>query len=261
MNSSLSQPRIEEILRRLDRERRLSAADLASDLGVSHETIRRDLTLLEENGKLRRVHGGAVLPQLHEEPPITERRAWKRVEKSRVAMLAAGFVEAGMSLFLDTGTTTIALAHRLVGLGALSVMTNSLDVAMLLARDPGTKVTMVPGRVRRNDNAVLGHASVDWADGYFFDIAFMGIGGIDIDQDFMDHEMSEAHLRRALVRRCRRSVVMADDSKFGRKGFVRTFGFEAVTTIVTNSPPAEAFAAKIAAARTELITGRAHADG
>jgi DeoR family glycerol-3-phosphate regulon repressor len=261
MSSGLSQPRIEEILRRLDRDRRLSAADLAADLGVSHETIRRDLTLLEENGKLRRVHGGAVLPQLQEEPSITERHAWKQLEKSRVAIAAAGFVEAGMSIFLDTGTTTIALAHRLVGLGPLSVMTNSLDIAVLLARDPAIAVSMVPGVVRRNDNAVLGHAGVEWADGHFFDIAFMGIGGIDLDQEFMDHETGEAQLRRALVRRCRRSVIMADDSKFGRKGFVRTVGFGAVTTLVTNAAPAEAFLSKIAAAKTELVTGRAAADG
>src|SRR5699024_10148234 len=117
----LSQPRLDEIMHRLGREQQLSVKDLQEDFHVSDETIRRDLKLLEEQGRLRRVHGGAILPRMTEEQPIDVRNRIKRREKATIARLAAHLIQEGMSVFLDTGTTTLALANRLTQFRELTV--------------------------------------------------------------------------------------------------------------------------------------------
>ncbi len=249
----LSQPRLDEIMRRLGREQRLSVKDLQEDFQVSDETIRRDLKLLEEQGRLRRVHGGAILPRMTEEQPIDVRNRIKRREKAAIARLAAHVIQEGMSIFLDTGTTTLALAHRLVQFRELTVVTNSLNIATMVSRGSENRVVIVPGTIRRNDNAVIGHGSLEWTAGYFYDIAFMGIAGVDVEQGFTDYEEDEAELRRVLIRQAARRIILVDDSKFGRRAHVRTAPLSEVDTIITNAPLPEDFEEKFRAAEVEII--------
>jgi DeoR family glycerol-3-phosphate regulon repressor len=245
--------RHEDILARLRVESRVFVSELAEGLRVSEETIRRDLQEIETEGLLRRIHGGAILPKLNQEQPILVRSKLFQREKAKIATLATRFVAEGMSLFLDTGTTTLVLARRLVSLHSLSVATNSLDIALLLGRNQTLKVTVTPGTVRPNDNALVGYRTIEHAEQYFFDIAFMGIAAIDKDRGFMDYEEDEAQLRRTLIRQSRVSVFLADHSKFGRIANVRTCGIGAVDKVISDRRPPEAFAKRFAEERTEVI--------
>lgn len=249
----LSQPRLDEIMKLLRLDRRVSVADLVDKLQVSDETIRRDLKLLEEQGELRRVHGGAILPKLTEEQPIDVRGRIKQREKARLAQYAAGFIHEGMSVFLDTGTTTLALAQRLIQYHNLAVVTNSLDIAQALVSKSENKVTILPGDIRRNDNAIVGYSAVKAASWRYYDVAFLGIAAIDITQGFMDYEEDEAAIRRAVIEQSGKSMILADDSKFGRKTHIRTCAISDVDTVITNKKPKAEYLRCFSEAGVEIV--------
>ncbi len=249
----LNQPRLDEILRLINLQQRVKAADLAKAMQVSEETIRRDLKHLEEVGKLRRIHGGAVLPKPNEEQPLQVRSRIQMRAKTRLAACAAELVQEGMALFLDTGTTTLALAQQLTRFKALRVVTNSLDIGLLLTQHSANQVLMAPGDIRRNDNALIGPHTLAFAAGFHYDIAFMGIGAVDAELGLMDYEEPEAHLRRTLTASCRRSVILADDAKFGHRTFINTLPFSAVDTLVSNRPPSAEFVRCLESADVELV--------
>jgi DeoR family glycerol-3-phosphate regulon repressor len=249
----LTDHRHEEILSQLAQTGRVGVTSIAAALAVSDETIRRDLKMLEERGLLRRIHGGAVRPRLDQERPLTERSGLNSREKGRVAALAEGLVEDGMSIFVDTGTTTLAFARRLTT-RKLTVTTNSIDLALLLADSPA-RVNLTPGRLRPNDNALVGYDTVDYARRHFFDLAIMGIAACDLAQGWMDYEEHESVLRRALQGQTRRAVLLADSRKFGRQANLRTFDLAAPLTVVTDRPPPEPFADRFSRHDIDLICG------
>ncbi|KPZ14402.1 hypothetical protein ALP50_200225 [Pseudomonas syringae pv. spinaceae] len=241
----LNQPRLDEIMRLLAQQQRVKASDLAQLLFVSEETIRRDFKHLEEEGRLRRIHGGAILPRSSEELPLQERSRLKPRAKAGIATCAAQLVTEGMAIFLDTGTSTLALAQQLTRFSQLKIITNSLDIAQLISHQSDNQVLVAPGDVRRTDNALIGPHTLEFARQFHYDIAFMGIGGIDLDLGLMDYQEPEAMLRRTLVRHCARSVVLADDGKFGHRTFINTLPFAAITTLVTNRPLSDEFATRL----------------
>ncbi len=153
----------------------------------------------------------------------------------------------------DTGTTTNVLAQRLAELRGLNVITNSLDVALTVARGGLNRVMIAPGTIRAKDNAVIGADVIQWAGSFYYDIAFMGIGAVNLGQGFMDYEEEEAQLRRILVGRTDRSVILADDGKFGRQAFIRTLAFKDVTTLITNEKPPADYGAKFKEAQVDVV--------
>ncbi|WP_226574306.1 DeoR/GlpR family DNA-binding transcription regulator [Mangrovibacter yixingensis] len=249
----INQPRLDEIKRVLNTDKRVRVVELAQKFVVSEETIRRDLTFLEEQGVLRRVHGGAILPVPSEEQPLQIRSRIKPRAKARIGQLASTLVEEGMALFLDTGTSTVALAQHLVRFSRLKIVTNSLDIALILTQQSENSVTLTPGRVRKNDNALIGSHTLEFARQFHYDIAFMGIGAVDREHGFMDYEEPEALLRRVLIQHCRQSVILADEGKFGLRTFVNTLPFSAVNTLVTNAPPSAAFVASLENAHVNIL--------
>ncbi len=256
----INQPRLDEIKRVISSDKRVRVSGLAQRFVVSEETIRRDLKYLEEQGVLRRVHGGAILPVPSEEQPLQIRSRIKPRAKGRIAQLASTLIEEGMALFLDTGTSTLALAHQLTQFSRLKVITNSLDIANLLTQQSDNAVTLTPGRVRRNDNALTGPHTLAFAQQFHYDIAFMGIGAIDLQNGFMDYEEPEALLRRVLSLHCRQSVILADEGKFGLRTFVNTLPFTAVDVLVTNVLPAENFITSLEKAHVNILHPGAAAD-
>ncbi|RMS46475.1 DeoR family transcriptional regulator, partial [Pseudomonas amygdali pv. photiniae] len=144
----LNQPRLDEIMRLLAQQQRVKASDLAQLLFVSEETIRRDFKYLEEEGRLRRIHGGAILPRSSEELPLQERSRLKPRAKAGIAARAAQLVSEGMAIFLDTGTSTLALAQQLTRFSQLKIITNSLDIAQLISHQSDNQVLVAPGDVR-----------------------------------------------------------------------------------------------------------------
>jgi DeoR family glycerol-3-phosphate regulon repressor len=248
----LTSYRQQEILSSLSKVGRVGVTEIAAALEVSEETIRRDLKVLEEQGFLRRIYGGAVPPRLDEERPLLERSKINSREKARVAALALPLVSDGLSIFIDTGTTTLAFARKLLGRN-LTVTTNSVNVALLLGTGP-TRVNLTPGTLRPKDNALVGYETIAYTRRLFFDIAFMGIAACDAERGWMDYEEHESNLRRALKGQARRAVLLADSRKFGRQANLYTFGLDEVLTVVTDKAPPSPFMDILAKNDIELIT-------
>ena len=243
--------RHQDILSRLHGTGRVGVGELALVLRVSEETIRRDLKTLEARGLVRRVHGGAVPPRLDREASPQARGKPNTRETGRVAVLAEALVRDGMSIFIDTGSATLALARRLTGRN-LTVTTNSIDVALHLGTGPA-RVNLTPGTLRSSDHALVGYETVAYARRYLFDIAFMGIAACDLDLGWMDDAEHESVLRRTLKGQARRAVLLAECHTFGRRATLRTFGLGEPLSIVTDSPPPAPFRDAFARHAIDLI--------
>ena len=203
---SLESVRHEHIIITLTSDKKVSVASLAEELNVSMETVRRDLKVMEDHGLLRRIHGGAVPVVAEQDRPLHERTRMAAKEKLRIATLTVPLLKSGMTVFLDTGTTTLAVARELSRAPQLTVITNSIDIALVVGRQSQHRVQVTSGILRANDNALLGYDTLDSVRKYTFDIALMGIAAVHPEAGFMDFEDHEAELRRILVRSEERRV-------------------------------------------------------
>lgn len=251
----LNRHRHEHILIQLSSQNRVSVMDLAQALGVSDETIRRDLKDLEADGKLRRVHGGAVPISPIQDRPITERGQKQAREKATIARLARQQISDETAIFLDTGTTTLGLARQLTGFANLKLYTNSVKIALEGLKHHGVSVHLTPGRLRKVEQDLVGVDAISYIQRFYFDVAFMGAAAVDQSRGIMDYEEDEAHIRQALVQNSRLRVFLVDSSKFGKTGNVRTAAFTDIDQIVTDMALPKEFDAVIAKSRVEVVYG------
>ncbi|MFZ5676241.1 MAG: DeoR/GlpR family DNA-binding transcription regulator [Pseudomonadota bacterium] len=246
---ALSVIRHQSILRELEATGRVRVRALAPAFGVSEETIRRDLSELEARGLLRRVHGGAVRHEIDREQPILERSRVKAREKIHIGQIAAGLVQDGMSVFMDTGSTPVAVAQAMAkqSFTNVTVTTNSLDIGKILAHAEGLRVRMTPGMLRENDNAIVGHETCDYVRRFAFDLSIVGIAACDLEFGWMDYGQDESDLRRIVAANAQPVVIVTDDSKFGRRASITTYALDHALTVVTNKPPPPEFTERFAA--------------
>lgn len=189
---------------------------LAERLGVTPQTIRKDLNLLERRSMLSRVHGGAVVTSGVDNIGYAERRLVAATSKSAIGAAAAALVPDGASLFINIGTTTEAIAHHLKDHRALMVITNNLNVVDILADVPTIEVIAAGGRVRAHDRAVVGALAMDFIRGFKVDFALIGASAIDPDGAFLDFDIDEVHVSQTIIRNARQVILAADASKIGR---------------------------------------------
>jgi DeoR family fructose operon transcriptional repressor len=215
---------------------RVEVAALAEELGVTTETVRRDLTTLERHALLRRVHGGAIpIERLGFEPALAARDSVLTAEKERIARLALAELPDEGTILLDAGTTTARLADALPPDRELVVLTNSLPIAMSLSVRPNLTVLMLGGRVRgRTQAAVDAWALQALADSYV-DVAFIGTNGISPERGLTTPDTTESAVKRAMIRAARRSVVLADHTKVGQDHLSRFATLDAIDTIITDA--------------------------
>ncbi len=248
----ITERRLKLILDALERDGRVSVKDLAARLDISTETVRRDLRDLELRGHARRVYGGAVTDRPEGDQPFDARARVATREKARIAEAALPLIEDGMTIFIDTGTTTLALARLLTG-RRLHIHTNALDIAGLMADDAQAQVTVLGGELKPDYKGLFGHRTLAGLREHVYDLAFMGIVTVHLERGFMDLGQEEAVVRRVAVEQTRRSVILADASKFGRLGTVRTLGLGDIDTLVTNAPLASDFAHAFHSANVDVI--------
>jgi DeoR family transcriptional regulator, glycerol-3-phosphate regulon repressor len=237
-------PRHAQILNLLKEEGTIGVAALASRLGVSLETVRRDIKPLAERGEIVRMHGAIGLPSVVGEAPFERRMRENRPAKEAIARLAASTIRDGESVMLDTGTTTSFLARALLGHRRLIVVTNSSDIARTLATVNGNKVYMAGGELRSDSGAALGFSAIEFVNRFSVDHAIISAGAINPDSGVMDYELAEAQFGSAVLRRGNRRLVVTDASKFGQKGLVQVCPFTEVhELLVDRDPPRELKAA------------------
>jgi len=241
----------------LDRARvdgRVDVTELAEELGVTPETIRRDLTLLERHGHLRRVHGGAIpVERLGFEPAVAAREGVLVAEKERIAKRALEELPAEGAVILDAGTTTARLAEALPLDRELTVVTTGLQVATVLAGRPHVTLHVIGGLIRGRTLAAVG----DWTEAalreVYADVVFLGTNGISIRRGLTTADRAEAAAKRAMINAARRRVVLADHTKVGSDHFA-TFGqLEDVDVVITDTGLDEESAAELEAAGPKVV--------
>ena len=215
----LARQRQAYILDRVREDGGVRVAELVRDLGVSDMTIRRDMELLHERGLIEKVHGGATaLPgSALFEPGFAAKSALQEAEKEAIVDAAVALVEPGTAIGISAGTTTYALARRLVDVVGLTVVTNSVRVADVLhdAGRPDQTIIMTGG-VRTPSDALVGPFAVAALRSVHVDLVFMGVHGMDVHSGFSSPNLLEAETNRALIEAGSRLVVVADHTKWGQ---------------------------------------------
>lgn len=247
--------RHQQILATARADGRVDVNRLAEDLDVTPETIRRDLTVLERHGLVRRVHGGAIpVERLGFEPGIADREGKFAGEKERIAKAALDEVPDGGAVIFDAGTTTVRLAELLPTDRELTVVTHALPVAMVLAMRPGITLHLVGGTVRGRTLAAVGSwAERELAD-IHADVAFLGTNGLSVEHGLTTPDLAEASVKRALVANARRTVVLADHSKIGRVEFAHVVPLSAIDTVITDSGVEPELVEELEAAGPRVVT-------
>ena len=212
------------------------ASELARAFGVSEVTVRKDLALLEAEGLLKRVHGGAVSrPRALFNPSFEEKRHRRIAEKRAIAEEALKRIEENDALLLDAGTTTLALAQRLKArFSRLFVVTNSVPIALELAGSP-FELVLTGGTVRHHSGALIGPVAVSAIEGFQVDKAFLGATGVSLEKGYTTPNPIEAQTKRAMVLSARARIVLADSTKLGHATLARFAKLEEVDELITDA--------------------------
>ena len=217
-------------------EGRLSVIELADKYDVTTETIRRDLSMLERAGLVRRVHGGAVPAHALSvlETAVSDRDRASVAEKDRIALAALDLVPDHGSIVLDAGTTTARLAGLIPVDRRLEVITHAVPIAARLAGHPAIGLRVLPGQVRPTTQAAVGEDTVESLSRLLTDVAFVGTNGISRAHGLSTPDHGEAAVKRAIVRGSRRVVLLADAGKLGEEHLVRFADLDEIDVIVTD---------------------------
>ncbi|WP_214745209.1 DeoR/GlpR family DNA-binding transcription regulator [Exiguobacterium sp. s189] len=229
----LTKQRHQLILQRLSEQKVVKLKELVDLTNSSESTIRRDLTDLEAEGYLARVHGGATLIATPDEEPTFEEKRDRFVdEKVAIARKAATFIEDGMSIYLDAGTTTQAMVPFLEGKNIV-VVTNSLPIANELF-DLDIKTFVIGGELKRSTQALVGYNARESMMNYRVDLAFLGMNGIDLDAGYTTPDPEEALVKKTAIELAQTSYVLADASKIGKRTFSRVATLDAAQLITSS---------------------------
>ncbi|KHK95498.1 DeoR faimly transcriptional regulator [Microbacterium mangrovi] len=213
---------------------------LAQEFGVSEMTIRRDIDVLEEQGVVRKVIGGAIALGKIAEPTFESRSHKDVVSKEHIAASAVEHLSAHETVILDSGSTALAVAQAIRGRGlGLTVVTPSILVAVELASEPDTTVLLTGGLVRSGELSLIGIEAVESLARYNCDTFVMGVAGVDEARGFTDYHRDESAVKRAAVEASDRLIVVADHSKIGQSYLSRIAPLAAAAVIVTDADPAE----------------------
>lgn len=244
-----------EIMRILADEGTVTISGLANRLGVSLETVRRDVRPLTDNGSVLKIHGAVGLAGQVGEAPFQRRMRENAEAKRLIARAMAQMIHDGDSVMLDTGTTTSFVARELLGHRRLTVVTNSSDIARTLATVNGNKVYMAGGELRSDSGAAFGVSAIEFIAKFSVTHAIISAGAIDAGSGVMDFDLEEAEFARMMLSRGAHNYVVTDHTKFGRRGLVLVAGFEAIGNLVTDEPVSAEIAATLEGAGTRLIIG------
>ncbi|MDR6508878.1 DeoR/GlpR family DNA-binding transcription regulator [Arthrobacter oryzae] len=235
--------RHQAIVDAVQRERVVRVSDLAQQLGVSLMTVRRDIELLEEGGRVERIHGGAKLPgdaSTHE-PGFEQKSTQLTAEKRAIALEAASLVHEGMAVGLGAGTTTWALAKELVNGPRITVVTNSIRIADLFHHGSssgagrfGSTVILIGGE-RTPSDALVGPIATAALKQLHLDLLFLGVHGMDPDAGFTTPNLLEAETDKAFVAASRKVVVLADHTKWGTQGMSTIAEFEEADEVISDA--------------------------
>jgi len=242
------------ILEQLMKQSSVQVSELAELLNVSSVTIRKDLTELEKNGRLYRSHGKAILINpFANNRSVNEKESLNAEEKQLIGMEAAQLVVPNDSILLASGTTIHALARNLRPADKLTVVSASLQATEFLAENENIDIIQIGGNVRHSSLSVVGQYSEMILRSCSFSKLFLGVDGIDLEFGISPTDMREAELNREMIHTAQKTIVLADSSKFGRRGFARICGMDDVDMIITDAHVSPTIAAAIEELGIDLV--------
>ncbi|MER8827786.1 DeoR/GlpR family DNA-binding transcription regulator [Mesorhizobium sp. M0938] len=228
--------RQEQMLRELNLAPSLRVAELARRLGVSTETIRRDLDEMMEQGLLNRTYGGAVR-SLGPEPSVTERHTLFVAERERIAKAAVQLLKGAQMLMIGSGATTVHTARRIaVEMKNITVLTHSFGVATVLAINPTIKIVILPGDYHATEGATIGAHTVSFLNSFYADFAILGASGLGPDGP-SDALLECGAVYAAMISRAAKTMVVADHSKHDRLFAARYAPWQNIGHVVTDQAP------------------------
>lgn len=231
-----------------------TVVELCQRFQVSPDTIRRDLDLLSRRRMLSRTHGGAVAaqPLVGADAPFAARLNTSREAKLRIARAAVRLITSGETLIVNGGSTTLAFARELAGVGELTVVTNNLNLPSVLAPGAVRDLYLLGGQVRNESQVTLGQVAFAGTGSIHADTAVIGVGGIS-PAGLSTTLLAEASMIAAMIAASRRALVLADANKFDHNAFAHIAPLGSGQTLITDaSPPAE-LAEALADAGMDLI--------
>ncbi len=214
----------------------VQVTELAEALGVSSVTVRKDLTELEKSNKLYRSHGRAILLNpFANNRSVNEKEKLAPEQKNNIGREAAKLICADDSICIGSGTTVHALARNIVPMHRLTVVSASLQVNEILAQNENIDIIQLGGQLRHSSLSVVGKYSGMILRDCSFSKFFIGVDGIDFDFGFSTTDLREAELNRLMMKAAQKTIVLADSSKFGRRGFAKIGDLEEIDLIITDS--------------------------
>lgn len=223
------------IMNHLQQEGSVNVLELCELLEVSSVTIRKDLKLLEDRQLLFRTHGGATLINPYTiDRTVFEKEKIQTSEKIAIAREAASLIMANDSIIIASGTTVQVMASEIQPLGNLTVVTSALNVAVQLIKHPNVEILQLGGILRKSSTSVAGPYAERILEDFFCSKLFLGVDGIDLEFGLTTTNAQEAHLNRKMMEVSQKIIVLADSTKFGKRGFGRICGIDEVDHIITD---------------------------
>lgn len=214
---------------------------LAAQLGVTPQTIRRDLNVMCEMRLLQRTHGGAVVHDGVSNYGYEARKRYMSDEKSAIGRWASSLIPDDSSLFVNIGTTTEAAAQYLAKNRGLLVVTNNINVIQMLRHNESIRIMMAGGTVRSEDGGIVGESTAEYISHFKLDHAIIGVSAIEEDGTLLDFDNQEVQVAKAIIANSRCTILVADSTKFGRSAPMRIGNISQVDYIVTDQSPPAAF--------------------
>ncbi len=229
------QERYDKIIKQINAKGIVKVPELMKEFRVSIETVRRDLEVLEKQGFLKRVYGGAILnASKGVEPTYSSREVLNQAEKHAIALKTLEFINDRDTIAIDLGTTTLEIAKMLNRKQDLTVITNSLQVAMELINQQNKRVFLIGGQLRGGEYATSGFLAMECLKRFRVDKAIVGVGGITTENGIADYHVEEAYVRKQMIDNAEQVIAVADHSKFGVSALIQVCQLSEIDLLVTD---------------------------
>ncbi len=242
------------IIKQLASRDSITVNELSTLLSVSPVTIRKDLAELEQEGKLYRSHGCAKpINPFTNNRPVNEKENLFVEEKRKIGIKAASYITERDSIIIASGTTVHALARAIHPITRLSVVSASLPVSLTLSADPNIDIIQLGGWLRHSSKSTVGEFSENVLDSLSFSKLYLGVDGIDFDYGITTTDIREAQVNRKMMQAAQKTIVVADSSKFGRRGFAKIANLDDIDLIITDKNVSPATIHKLEEEGIEVI--------
>lgn len=236
----------------LNQNATMRVGELAEKLGVTAETVRRDLDEMAAQGLVNRTYGGAVSVSAAREPSLNERHLMLVSEREAIARAATAKFTGERVLMMGSGATTTHVARRIaIEFNGITVITHSFGVATVLSLNPTITVLIVPGTYQSQEGATIGAEALSFLESYQADRAIIGASGID-NVGVSDALISSGEVYTAMIRRANKTMIVADHSKFEQRFTACFAGWESIDCLVTDKVPSDSLKDAVEHSQTQL---------